>query len=123
MVGSATYHRLVEPLVDTATPADIDLYIAELRRSAELAKEKYGARLVVLYLPDDGDYLKNSGITDTMIKERLRRSGLELIDASLAPQDFPGIALKIPGDGHPTGAANRARAALLKAYLETSAAK
>jgi hypothetical protein len=39
--------------------------------------------------------------------------GLMVIKASLNPAAFPGQDLWIPGDGHPTPLAHRARAALL----------
>jgi hypothetical protein len=118
VVGSASYRRFVQPFVNVAKPADVELYIAEFRRSAELVKQKYGARLVVLYLSESDRYLAKSGYTDAMVKERLAQSGIELIDATLSPKDFPaGTLLKIPGEGHPTVIANRARAALLKDYL------
>jgi hypothetical protein len=50
----------------------------------------------------------------------MRKAGLVVIDASLDPADFPGKALAIPGDGHPTGVANAARAALVKAYIDSN---
>jgi len=113
----------VQPFVNIAKPADLQIYIAQLRRSAELVKQKYGARLIVLYLSESDRYLAKSGFTDAMIMERLRQSGIELIDATLSPKEFPpGTLLTIPGDGHPTAIANRARAALLKNYLANSAA-
>jgi len=122
-VSSAVFHRFVQPFVNIAKPADLQIYIAQLRRSAELVKQKYGARLIVLYLSESDRYLAKSGFTDAMIMERLRQSGIELIDATLSPKEFPpGTLLTIPGDGHPTAIANRVRAALLKNYLANSAA-
>jgi len=47
----------------------------------------------------------------------LREGGLVIIDARLDPKDFPGQELQIPGDGHPTGIANRARALLVRDAL------
>jgi hypothetical protein len=48
---------------------------------------------------------------------RLRDGGLIVIDARLDPKDFGGQGLQIPGDGHPTGVANRARALLVRDAL------
>jgi hypothetical protein len=55
--------------------------------------------------------------------ERLREGGLVVIDAGLDPNDFPGQNLKIPGDGHPTGVANRARAVLVRDAFAALAAR
>jgi len=43
---------------------------------------------------------------------------LTVIDATLDGAAFPGQVLYIPGDGHPTGVANRARAELLQNRLD-----
>ncbi len=117
-VNGAASRRFVRPFAGAAGAADVELYIAELRRSAELVKQKYGARLIVLYLSEGDAYLAKSGFTDAMIKTRLQHSGIELVDATLSPDDFPpGTLLRIPGDGHPTALANRAYTALLQNFL------
>jgi hypothetical protein len=117
-VSSASFRRFARPIADVVTPADVELYLAELRRSAELVKQKYGGRLIVLYLAESDPYLAKSGFTDAMIEARLWQSGVEIVDATLSPKVFPpGTLLTIPGDGHPTAIADRACAALLKDYL------
>ena len=117
-MNGAAYHRLIEPFVNAVGPHDIEIYLAELQRCAQLVKEKYGARLVIVYLAGNDKYLAKSGFTDAMIEDRLRRSGIDLIDATLSPKDFPpGASLTIPGDGHPSAIANHARAALLQHFL------
>lgn len=122
-MSGAAYHRLIAPFAQAVGAADVELYIAELQRCAELVKKKYGGRLVVLYISESDKYLKKSGFTDAMIKDRLRQDGMDVIEAHLAPKDFPpGSLFKIPGDGHPTALANRARAALLQQFLSTSTA-
>ncbi len=122
-VDGAAFRRFIRPIETAVGPADIELYLAELRRCAELVKQKYGARLVILYLGGNDKYLAKSGFTDAMIEDRLRRSGIDLIDATLSPKDFPpGTLLAIPGDGHPTAIANRARAALLQHFLAVASA-
>jgi hypothetical protein len=116
--GGAIFHSFVAPITDAVGAKDVELFIAELRRSAELVKQKFGARLIVLYLSDGDEYLAKSGFTDVMIEERLRESGVDVLNASLSPKDFPpGTLFNIPGDGHPTAIANHARAALLRKYL------
>ena len=117
-MSGAALRRFVRPVTDAPTSADVELYLAELRRSAELVKQKYGARLIILYMAGEEGYLTKSGFTETTIKQRLQQSGLELVDVTLSASNFPpGTLLSIPGDGHPTAVANRARAALLQNYL------
>ncbi len=122
-VSSASFRRFARPIAEAVTRADVEIYLAELRRSAELVKQNYGARLIVLYLSESDPYLAKSGFTDAMIEARLRQAGVEVVDATLSPKDFPpGTSLTIPGDGHPSAIADRARAALLKDYLAKPAA-
>jgi hypothetical protein len=107
----------VEPLLGHAGPAAVDLYIAILARAGELAREKYGAGTVILYLRDPS-YSRQAGSSDAEIMQKLRDRGLRVIDATLDSAAFPGKPLYIPGDGHPTGVANRARAELLRTHLD-----
>ena len=117
-MNGAAYNRLIAPFVNVVGPADIKIYLAELRRCAELVKQKYNGRLVILYLAGNDKYLAKTGITDAMIETRLRHSGIDLIDGTLSAKDFPaGTSLTIPGDGHPSAIANRARAELLQHFL------
>jgi hypothetical protein len=121
-MSSASFRRFVRAAAESVGPADVEMYLAEFRRAAELVKQKYGGRLIVLYLSGSDPYLAKSGFTDAKIKDELRQSGVEVVDATLSPKDFPPeTLLSIPGDGHPTAIANRARAALLKNYLAGSA--
>lgn len=122
-MSSASFRRFLRPVTDSVGPRDVEIYLAEFRRCAELVKQKYDGRLIVLYMSGNDAYLAKSGFTDASIKERLLQSGVEVVDATLDPKDFPpGTALSIPGDGHPSAVANRARAKLLKNYLADSAA-
>ncbi|HEV2187261.1 MAG TPA: hypothetical protein VGR70_08630 [Stellaceae bacterium] len=103
----------LKPAFGGANAADIDLYVAILIRAGQLAREKYAAPTLILYLPG-GDYLRRAGTTDEQIMQRLRDAGLLVVDANLDAKDFPGQNLEIPGDGHPTGVANRALAPLVR---------
>ena len=93
--------------------ADMDLFVTILIRAGQLAREKYGVPTLILYLPG-GDYARQAGTTDEQIVQRLRDAGLLVVDANLDPKDFPGQNLEIPGDGHPRGVANRARALMVR---------
>ena len=77
--------------------------------------------MIVLYLESnqkDKPYLRGTGFTTEAIIQRLRDGGAAVIDASLEKEQAAGMAVSIPGDGHPTGLANRLRASILKKYLE-----
>jgi hypothetical protein len=108
----AIYSAFVEPAFVRVGPADIDLYIAVLVRAGQLAREKYGIPTLILYLPD-GDYARHTGSSDEEVMERLRRGDLTVVDGYLDPRDFPGRSLTLPGDPHPSGTANLARAKIL----------
>lgn len=105
----------------TPQPATIDLYLATLVHSAEVAREKYHVPTVVLYLPGY-NFLRPTGYTDAQLTQRLRDAGIGVVDATLNAADFPGQDLQIRGEGHPTGVANRALANRLRDYFNTSIA-
>jgi len=110
---TAIYNTFVKPAFGGPTAADIDLYVDILIRAGQLAREQYGVPTLILFLKND-EYLRRAGTTDRQIMQRLRDGGLLVVDADLDAKDFPGQLLGIPGDGHPTGVANRARALLLR---------
>jgi hypothetical protein len=105
-----------KPAFGGADGADMDLFAAILIRAGQLAHEKYGVPTLILYLPS-ASYARRVGTTDQRIMQRLRDAGLLVVNADLDPKDFPGQTLGIPGDGHPTGVANRARASLVRDVL------
>jgi hypothetical protein len=121
LTRTAIYSVFFEPVFGGAGPADMDLYIAILIQAGQLARERYGVPTLILYQPYDA-YVRRAGFTDQQIIQRLRDGGLLVIDAGLDPNDFPGQHLKIPGDGHPTGVANRAWAVLVRDALAGLAA-
>jgi hypothetical protein len=106
----------LKPALGGANVADMDLYVAILIRAGQLAREKYGVPTLILYLSDEG-YIRRAGTTDQKIMQRLRDAGLLVVDAGLDAKDFPGQNLGIPGDGHPTGVANRAHALMVRDVL------
>jgi len=113
---TAMYSMFFEPVFGGARSVDIDLFVSILVRAGQLAREKYGVPTLILYWPDEA-YARRAGVTEAQIMGRLREGGLVVIDARLDPKDFPGQELEIPGDGHPTGVANRARALLVRDAL------
>jgi hypothetical protein len=110
---TAMYSVFFEPVFGGARSEDIDLFVGILLRAGQLAREKYGVPTLILYWADEA-YARHAGVTDAQILARLREGGLVVIDARLDPKDFSGQGLQIPGDGHPTGVANRARALLVR---------
>lgn len=117
LARSAIYRAFVESTLAQITQADIDLYVSILARAAEVARKKYAAPTVILYLPDPL-YARQSGFADQQVMQLMRASGLKVIDVALDQNDFPGQPLAIPGDGHPTGIANAARATMLYAAFD-----
>jgi len=113
---TAMYSMFFEPVFGGARSVDIDLFVSILVRAGQLARGKYGVPTLILYWPDEA-YTRRAGVTEAQIMGRLREGGLVVIDARLDPKDFPGQELEIPGDGHPTGVANRARALLVRDAL------
>jgi lysophospholipase L1-like esterase len=117
----ATFNVILQPLLAAIEPSDIDLYIAEVREAAKLAKAKYGVPTVVIYLPAGDAYLARARTNDAEIAARFRQAGLLVLDGSLAQSDFPPhTLLTIAGDGHPTAAAHRARAQHLYDFLKAN---
>jgi hypothetical protein len=98
---------------------DMDLNIALLVRAGALARQKYGAPTLILYLPENVAYA-GPGYSNEEITRKLRDGGLMVIDGGVDPRDYPGQDLVIPGEGHPTGLANRIRAERVKDFVSTS---
>ncbi len=118
LASTSTYQMFFKNVTPSVYRRDIDLYIAVLIRAGQLAREKYGVPTLVLYLTDWPDYVRQVGMTDQQVMQRLRDGGLQVIDASLDQKAYPGQPLRIPGDGHPTGLANRIRAKMVLQVLE-----
>ncbi|MGH6845411.1 MAG: SGNH/GDSL hydrolase family protein [Methylocella sp.] len=118
--NTTSYRLMVEPIRHKLSHDDVDLYIRILLAGVSLAKEKYGVATLIPYLRVRAgeDYLGGTGFTDESIIARLREGGAIVIDASLAEEEAQGALISIPGDGHPTPFANRARAAMVKNYVE-----
>lgn len=116
-----TYRWLIDPYRRTVDRNDVELYIRIMVAAINLAKEKYGVPMIVLYdrqLQLPRDYLRGIGFTDETIIKRLEDAGAIVIDVSLDKERAAGATINIPADGHPTALANRMRAAILKNYLE-----
>jgi len=116
-IASATYQKFINPLIGPPSRQEMELYIAMLIRTGQVAKERIGAPLVIVYLPRAGNYLSRSGMTEEEVMQRLRAGGLTVLDGRLDPAAFSGQPIAIPDDGHPTGTANRARAEILRAGI------
>jgi hypothetical protein len=116
--NSATSRWLVAPYRRALSHDDVELYIQITLAVVNLARAKFGAPAVVLYFNWDENYLRGTGFTNADVMQRMRDGGAAVVDASLGNEAAAGMALNIPGDGHPTALANRLRAALLKNYLE-----
>lgn len=97
----------------------IELYIQITLAAIDLARAKYRVPVVVLYFTSAEDSnLRGTGFDTGAILQRFRDGGAIVIDTSLRDEGAAGMALSIPGDGHPTAMASELRAAILKNYLE-----
>lgn len=117
IANTSLFRVFISRTLRGTTRDDIALDIAMMIRAGKLAREKYGVPLAILYLPAGKGYLDHAGLTEADIMDRLRAGGLIVIDAALRREDFPNQPLAIPGDGHPTGIANKARAEKLRDAL------
>ena len=116
--NSAAYRALFSPTFSTLHRADIELYVAVVVRAVELAREKYGVPTLIMYLPFVPEYLSHTGYTDADIMEKFRAAGAFVLDATINSADYPRTEFFIPGDGHPTGAANRLWAEMLRDWIK-----
>lgn len=115
--NTALYREFVEPYRTQLTHEDVDLYVRILSAAVELAKTKYNASTVILYVRSDDKFFRGTGFSDDEIMRRLRAAGAIVIDASLEKERRESLQINIAGDGHPTPFANQLRASMLKAYL------
>lgn len=121
LANSAAYRWLIDPLRRMVSHDDVELYIAITLAAVNLAKAKYGVPTIILYCEARGGaYLRGTGFSTEAVIQRLRDGGAVVIDASLEKEEAAGMAITIPGDSHPTPAANRLRAAILKDYLRNN---
>ena len=105
--------------------ADIDRYIAILIRAGEIARQKYGVPTLILFLPDNlasAHYRLGPGYGNEDMMRKLREGGLLVVNALIDASAYPPNSLIIPGDGHPTGLANRIWAKQIKADIDSQVA-
>ncbi len=105
------FHYFFESREPPIEEADVDLYVAVLARAGELARQKYGAETLIMYLPDNVGserYRLGPAYANEKIMEKLRAAGLHVAEVKpIDPAAYPGQPLFIPGDGHPTGLTDR----------------
>ena len=111
--NTALYRVFIAPYRQRVSREDFDLYIETIAAAVRAAKQKYDAPTLIAYIRTSDHYFRGTGFSDDKIIGRLREAGANVIDVSLEQQRAEGVILDIPGDGHPTAAANRARARLL----------
>jgi hypothetical protein len=89
---------------------DIERYARILERSAQLARERFGAGFTMVYWDVDNEPSRR-------VLARLRRTSLALVLVSDIIPRGEWTQLAIPGDGHPKPEANRRMAAALAPLL------
>lgn len=117
--SSAAHHYFIGSRNWPIDRAEMDLHIAILVKAGAVARQKYGVPTLIVYLPEHVDYA-GPGYDHEEIKRKLREGGLLVIDGGIDPRDYPGQDLLIPGEGHPTGLANRIRAQRVKDFIATN---
>ncbi len=120
--STEAYKYIFEPREQPTESADLDLYMAILIRAGEIARQKYGVPTLILYLPDnlsDTRYRLGPGYGNEDIMRKLRAGGLQVLDATIDENAYPGQTLIIQGDGHPTGLAHRIWAGRVKDFVAT----
>jgi hypothetical protein len=117
------FHYFFESREPPIEEADVDLYVAVLGRAGELARQKYGAETLIMYLPDNlgGErYRLGPGYQNEAIMQKLRVTGLRVAGVTpIDPAAWPGQPLFIPGDGHPTGLTDRIWAGQIRDIVMT----
>lgn len=101
----AAYRVFLAPILQRPSHYDIENYLNIVQAIAALSRDKYHVPFVVLYVSPEPHYLDGTGFTDAEVRARLTAAGAHLVDVGFDPK--PGEVLAIPGDGHPTGTANR----------------
>jgi len=114
------YRRYFQSYDQRLNRQDIELYIGVLKRAVTLAEEKYGVRTAVIYDRIGDEYLKSSGLKDDDILAELRKGDIKVLDMDIKGRVNDGEPISFPHDGHPTPVAQRARAAVLKEYLDVN---
>ncbi len=124
--NTALYRVAIRPYAVRLTHADIDLYIRILAEAVRISKERYGVTTLVPFVDSLPGYLAGTGYDDAAVIAALRAQGVWVVDMTLPDASATGAPYAIAGDGHPTGAANAARAqmiadALVKVGSQTAA--
>jgi hypothetical protein len=108
---SRLHYALTQAWTSLAPTPDGRLFVAILRRIQELAAQKYGARVLMVYYPGHTTYNDYVGRRD--VYHRLfAEAGVTYIDVSLAIPDIDA-SYYIPGDGHPSEKMNVALADII----------
>lgn len=140
--GTFTEHRLRDPLAglryllgeqfafidaigrNRRQDEQVALFLALMARLQELAREKLGARLVVVYSwPDEtsqrgygGTTLGRAMLVSTLAK--VRDLGPVMVSVDTLTNGIPASRLLIPHDGHPSAYTNELMARQLKRQLD-----
>ncbi len=118
---SASYRTFINPIFRRVTHNDIELYIQILLAAVQLAKEKYGVATLVPYTPVRDEFLAGTGFSNDSIIKRLNEGGASVVDISFDQREVADGKIEIVGDGHPTPAVHRLRAAKLKSFIDAHA--
>ena len=114
-------YNLVKRAMESRQGQDpqIELYLALLRRIAELSEGRH-QQLVIGFVKAEENWFKGT-YSNEKIFQRLKAMNIELIDVTLADkaEDIAELYLLNKLDGHPSAAANDARAKLVAGTIKT----
>ena len=114
--GFALFRDIIEPRLARIDAQDADTYFAIVDQFVRVAKEKYGVPPTIIVLPDLPGYLAQLKTDEAAYIARLKTSGADILVDPLS-RDAENNPYAIPGDGHPTGLANRTLAKMLIDHL------
>lgn len=116
--NTALYRLAIRPYSMRLRRTDVDLYISILAQAVRISKERYGVPTLVPYVRAAPDYLAGTGYDEDAVIAAMRAQGIWVVDMSLPDDREKGKVYSIPGDGHPTPAANVIRARLIADALK-----
>jgi hypothetical protein len=110
---SLVYGQVIRPLLFKLEDSDRDRYIRIVKKSADVVREKYGSKLVVVLWDVFADRSAASDIDSDFIEKELTARNVEVVRVSKALGRDNYKQYFIPHDGHPTVAGHTKVAELL----------
>lgn len=114
----AAYRVFIQPHLSVVRDSDIAILVDVANETIRMAREKYKKPIIIYYLRNPGYLQRLRDWTDDKIIARFRAAGATVIEYGLDGEYDESRGYRIPGDGHPTGLANKIRAERLFTFLQ-----